>query len=269
MFPAALVVSVVNVATDGVALMANTPLTSFVKAVTAWVPFIFQLRLLVIVAEVMAPAPVEVIFPLFVKVGTEQVPLRFKVPVTLFVKDPVPDPVRLVPTVNVPLLVTATPVLTETVDIAIVPPNVAAVVFIVAVPVKVTVPAVFVIPAAKTTVALAPVNVPPFNVTKPVKVLLPALTGSVIVPVVIVVVPLTVDAKAPVVVRFPPFKDKLRPTDKVKAPVVNVPPLRSKSLVIDRSAPCVTVAVPLKVKSLLTVVTAHVLTPLPDKVRLL
>ena len=249
--------------------MLKTPLAAFVNAVTVPVPSIFQLRLLVIVAEVINPVPVELIFPLFVKVGIEQVPLRFKVPVALFVKDDVPAPVRFVPTVNVPLLVTATPVFTETVAIEIVPPNVAAVVFIVAVPVKVTVPALFVIPAPKTTVALAPVNVPPFNVTTPVKVLLPALTGSVMVPVVMVVVPATVDAKAPVVVRFPPFKDKLRPTDKVKAPVVNVPPLRSKSLVIARVAPCVTVAVPLKVKSLLTVVTAHVLVPLPLNIKLL
>ena len=235
------------------------------------VPSIFQLRLLVIVVEVIAPVPVEVTFPLFVKVGTEQVPLRFKVPVELFVKAPVPAPVRLVPTVKVPLLVTATPVLTETVAIAIplAPPNVAPVVFIVALPVKVTVPAAFVIPAPKTTVALAPVNVPPFNVTKPVKVLLPALTGSVSVPDVIVVVPAIVHVVVPDALRFPPFNTKVAPTDKVKFPVVNVPPSSSKSPVISRFAPCVTVAVPAKVKSLPTVVTAHVFAPLPLNIKLL
>ena len=92
-----------NVGTVGVALMLKTPLAAFVKAVTAWVPSIFQLRLLVIVVEVIAPAPMEVMFPLFVKVATEQVPLIFKVPVEPLVNVPAPD--KAVATVSVPLLV--------------------------------------------------------------------------------------------------------------------------------------------------------------------
>ena len=58
---------------------------------------------MVIVVEVIAPAPAEVTFPSFVNVVTEHVPLIFKVPVELLVKVPAPE--SAVATVKVPLLV--------------------------------------------------------------------------------------------------------------------------------------------------------------------
>ena len=74
-------------------------------------------------------------------------------------------------------------------------------------------------------VVLAPLNVPPFSVTMPVKSLVPVLLVKERVPLVIVVVPVVVKAKAPVV-RVPPETVRL-PLTVSAAPSVHVavPPI--------------------------------------------
>jgi len=262
-----------------------------------------------LVIPAITPDPLILIVPVFVKLDTIVVqvaePLIANIPPLVIVEieqvpaaiftvpevfDIVPVPVKEVEEFIVPVLVSVPPVIlskvahvsvplfdripgevivSDEIEIGLAPPSMAPDVEIVALPDNETVPPAFVIPAPKTRVVLAPVIVPPFSVTTPVKDLLPALTGTLSVPLMTVVAPLTPKFNAPDKVRFPPFKTRFRVTPKEKAPVVNVPPLRIKSRPTIRFAPCDTVAVPFKVKSLVTEFTVHVLVPLPLKIRLL
>jgi len=197
-------------------------------------------------------------------------PVIFNVPDPPFVN--VPEPPRAVEIVTVPLFVTVPGKDTVSVDTAmgLEPLKDDPEVEIVVVPVNVTVPLLFEIPAPRTRVALAPLIVPPFNVIRPVKVLLLVLAGTESVPVVIVVVPVTVKAVAAVlvVVKFPPPKVRF-PVIVIAEPCVKVPPLIYTLPPTVRTAVFDTVAVPLKVKLFVTEVTANVLAPLPLRIRLL
>lgn len=139
-----------------------------------------------------------------VKVLMPEVPPIFKAPLEPLVKLPVP--LNAVVTVTVPVLVSTAGLVTVRVPDTVKPPaplwvNAVAVfivklaiamfvveinapfkVLIVTVPVKDTVPAVLVNPAPRIITALSPLSVPPFTVTKPVKVLLPAPVGMDMVP---------------------------------------------------------------------------------------
>jgi hypothetical protein len=113
----------------------------------------------------------------------------------------------------------------------------------------------FVIPLLNVGViaALSVQLAPLFIVTKPIKVFAGFVTEEnesvPLVPPPTVVVPETVNAKAPVVKVVP-------------SPTIRLPP-------IVNAAPVVAVAVPLKVKLLLTDVTGNVFAPLPLSIRLL
>ena len=111
---------------------------------------------------------------------------------------------------TVPLFVTAPGlvIVMLAIAMALAPPKAAPAAVMLSVPVKVTDPELFVIPAVVTNVAQAPVKEPPFNVINPVKVLLLVLAATESVPEVMVVVPVTVKAVAAVlvVVKLPPAK---------------------------------------------------------------
>ena len=113
---------------------------------------------------------------------------------------------------TVPLFVTAPGlvIVMLAIAMALAPPKAAPAAVMLSVPVKVTDPELFVIPAVVTNVAQAPVKEPPFNVINPVKVLLLVLAATESVPEVMVVVPVTVKAVAAVlvVVKLPPAKER-------------------------------------------------------------
>src|SRR5437667_3659298 len=107
--------------------------------------------------------------------------------------------------VIMPLLVTVAGLLTVSAprERLLDPLNIIPAVPKVTVPVIETVPPLLVIPDCNCIFVLAPLKVPPVNVTKPVKSFAPVLFVSDKLPLVILVVPVVLNA-APPVVRVPP-----------------------------------------------------------------
>jgi hypothetical protein len=227
-FPEALTVSVVIVGTVGVVLILSVLVeVALLKLVIVLDPEWFTIPPALLVIPVIVPEPLILIVPVFVKFANAVVvvptadlfiipafsrvviahepapaPLKYNVPLELFVNLPVPA--KTDETVKFPLLVRVTPVTVTLVKLYNpVPPRFCAFVVKVAPPAEKVFTLLLVIPPLKTTrltvVADVDVHVPPeFMVTRPVKVFTAVFEFIRRVPE-IVVVPETVKVKPPTV----------------------------------------------------------------------